>query len=231
MQYRDDGYPARGDGQLPRAPGLVARRRGDLLARAVRRMVRPRAPGQSRRRSSTGEAALAERRSYIKRGRRRAPGAAGRPSCAQPRGIDGATRAPAARCCGAAQGPLRNHGRRWPTAAMLFYRDAAARRRRCWRSTSPTRCGRRSHRLPSAARERASGRKAAIAAAIKETLARARPEDAAAGDAGARAGDGHGADAVDRRGAGAVRPRDTCWRACERVVTRAGLRARFAELQ
>jgi glutamyl-tRNA synthetase len=36
LQYRDDGLPAGRDGELPRAPGLVARRRGDLLARAAR---------------------------------------------------------------------------------------------------------------------------------------------------------------------------------------------------
>ena len=51
-QYRDEGYPARGAGQLPRAPGLVARRRGDLLDGAAGAVVRPRARVAARRRSS-----------------------------------------------------------------------------------------------------------------------------------------------------------------------------------
>ena len=53
MQYRDEGYLPEALRQLPRAPRLVARRRGEVLARAARRVVRPRGTSAGRRRAST----------------------------------------------------------------------------------------------------------------------------------------------------------------------------------
>ena len=62
MQYHDDGYPRRRDGELPRAAGLVARRRGSVLARAIGRVVRPRAREQVAGALGLREAEVDERR-------------------------------------------------------------------------------------------------------------------------------------------------------------------------
>ena len=85
-----------------------------------------------------------------------------------------------------------------------------------WRRTSPTRCGRRCATL----RDKLAGvdwDKAAIAAAIKETLAAHGLKMPQLAHAGARAGVRPRADAVDRCGARAVPARDVCSRVCRRA--------------
>src|SRR6185369_10910967 len=70
------GLPSRRDGELPRAPGLVAWRRGSVLARAAGRVVRPRAREQVARALGPGEAEVDERRipaPASRRGARRSP--------------------------------------------------------------------------------------------------------------------------------------------------------------
>ena len=71
MQYREEGYLRRCDGELPGAPGLEPWRRRDLLARAVRAVVRPGPPGQERRRSSTRRSCAGSMRSTSSDARRR----------------------------------------------------------------------------------------------------------------------------------------------------------------
>ena len=131
-QYPRRRLPGRRDGQLPGAPGLVARRRRDLQPRAVPAVVQPRPPGPQRRAVRRGQAALGECAAHEGHGRRRARAAGRGSSCKS-----AASRADE-RLAGdlrAVQGPLRHH-----RGAGRLGRDVlhagAARRRRSWPSTS-----------------------------------------------------------------------------------------------
>src|ERR1041385_6467791 len=119
---REPRLPAGGAGQLPRAAGLVARRRGGLFARRAREVVR------SRPRVALGGAvqsreARLDQPAVPQGGRRRAPHPAGRARAAQARRA-GRRRAGARESRRASQGPREHH----PAARRRS--DALLRRRR-----------------------------------------------------------------------------------------------------
>ena len=198
-QYRDEGLPARSDGQLPRAPGLEPRRRRDLHARAVRGVVRPRPPGQERRAVRRGQAALGQRAApegqaddassrrwslrSLQQARHRAP------TSACPR---------SARCSRTAA----TRRSRWPTGPRRSM-PTCSPARPIARSTSTDAVRPAIATLADKLARRRVGQ-GVDRRRHQGSAGRARPEDARAGDAGARAGDGHGADAVARCRARAV---------------------------
>ncbi|ABA48955.1 hypothetical protein BURPS1710b_2626 [Burkholderia pseudomallei 1710b] len=216
-----DGLPrcrlsAGGGAQLSRASRLVARRRGDLLARAVRRMVRSRASRQVARAVRSQQAELAEQPLHQGSGRR-APGRAGKAvlrGARHRRRHDRAGPGPCGRD-GADEGSrVDGEGDRGefddvlPCARPGCASARAARDRRGAPGARRVCRGAEDGRVDEGGdRGRAEGR-----------ARRAQAEDAAACDAGAPARRGHDAYAVDRRGAAAVRPRR------RRVAPRGGAR-------
>ena len=179
--------PARGDGQLPGAPGLEPRRRGDVHARADRRVVRPRPPGPKRPAQFDAAKLRWVNAQYLKAmaddARWRALVAA-QLARARHRGATTRPAARSARCSRTAATPRSS----WPTGPPTFYARRRSRRRsdRAQHVTDAVRPA-----LATLARQ-ARGRRVGQGGDRRGDqggAGRARPQDAAARHAGARAGD------------------------------------------
>ena len=203
-QYRDEGY-------LPDAMVNYLARLGwshgddEIFSREqFLAVVQPRPPGPQRRAVRRGQAALGQRAAPEGHGRRRAGAAGGARSCDK-RGIDAGRRA-WPRICGLFKDRCDTHGRAGRLGAALLCRRAA-RTPTSWRKHVTDAVRPAIAMLAEDARERRLGQGRHHRSASRKCCA-PRPQDAATGDAGARAGDGHGADAVARCGAGACATRE-----------------------
>jgi glutamyl-tRNA synthetase len=185
--YEDERLPARSDGELPGAPGLEPRRRRDLQREQFLQWFDGSHLGKSA--AQWDEAKLRwVNAQHMKAKPTRTRAARCSRSCKS--AASSPTKAPARnlrRCSRTAATPRRH----WPTGPRRFYSDIEVSDDEV-ASTSPMRCGPRSH----AGQDADCPWDKAHQSRHQGSAARHTAEDAATGHASASACDGNGADAV-----------------------------------